>query len=94
MGDDPRRMHVWVSGRVQGVWFRESTKKAAEALGVVGWVRNLPDGRVEGVFEGPGEAVDKLVAWCRHGPDAAVVLAVHDEQEAATGEFEAFRVVR
>ncbi len=88
------RMHVWVSGTVQGVWFRESTKKAAEALGVVGWVRNLPDRRVEGVFEGPASAVDQLVAWCNHGPERAMVTAVHAESESATGEFEAFRVLR
>ena len=89
-----KRVHLWISGRVQGVWFRESTKRAAEALGVVGWVRNRPDGRVEGIFEGPAGAVDQLVAWCRHGPERARVDAVHVEDEAATGGFEAFRVER
>lgn len=89
-----KRVHLWISGRVQGVWFRESAKKAAEALGVVGWVRNRPDGRVEGVFEGPAGAVEQLVAWCRHGPERARVDALHVEDEPATGGFEAFRVER
>lgn len=87
-------MHIWVSGRVQGVYFRESTKKAAEALGVVGWVRNLPDRRVEAVAEGPAAAVDQWLAWCRHGPERAVVTAVHAEDETAQGSFVDFRVQR
>ena len=89
-----KRVHVFVSGRVQGVWFRESTKTEAENLGVKGWVRNLVDGRVEAVFEGPEASVDRLVAWCDAGPSAARVERVDAEKEEPTGEFSAFRVVR
>lgn len=65
--------HVWVSGRVQGVFFRASTREEAMRRGVVGWVRNLPDGRVEAVFRGRREAVDACLAWCREGPPGARV---------------------
>ena len=68
-------IHFWVTGRVQGVYFRASTQAAARQLGLTGWVRNLPDGRVEGVACGPGKALDKLVAWLHHGPEHAAVTA-------------------
>lgn len=61
------RAHVLVSGKVQGVFFRDTTKTEAEKRGVSGWVRNLRDGRVEAVFEGDARAVDEMVAWCRVG---------------------------
>lgn len=83
-----RRVHVWVSGRVQGVWFRQSCADVAAAAGVRGWVRNLPDGRVEGVFEGGAASVEQMVAWCRSGPPRAVVAdveAVAEELEGLTG---------
>lgn len=67
------RAHVFVVGRVQGVWFRASTRDMARELGLAGWVRNLPDGGVEAVFEGPRAAVERAVAWCRTGPQAARV---------------------
>ena len=67
------RVRVIVDGRVQGVFFRDSTRREALALGVTGWVRNLSDGRVEAVFEGEPEAVADAVAWSRRGPDRAVV---------------------
>ena len=67
------RVHVFVSGMVQGVFFRQKTKRQAESLGVNGWVRNLPDGRVEAVFEGEEEAVKALVEYCHHGPSSARV---------------------
>lgn len=70
------RVRVLVSGRVQGVFFRESTRRQAEGRGVSGWVRNLPDGRVEALFEGPDPLVEGLVAWCQHGPPAAQVDGV------------------
>ena len=74
---DLLRVHVFVSGRVQGVWFRESTRKMANRLGVAGWVRNLPDGRVEAVFEGPPEAVrDSMKGVCAHIPAARVLRRV------------------
>jgi len=75
------RYRVLVSGRVQGVFFRDSCRRVAEEHDVGGWVRNLPDGRVEAVFEGPPHDVRLLVDWARHGPRRAVVddIAVHPE---------------
>lgn len=75
------RYRVLVSGRVQGVFFRDSCRRVAEDHDVGGWVRNLPDGRVEAVFEGPPDDVRLLVDWARHGPRRAVVddIAVHAE---------------
>ncbi len=70
------RRHVLISGRVQGVWFRQRCAETARAAGVSGWVRNLPDGRVEAVFEGAPDAVASLLAWCRTGPPRARVDAV------------------
>jgi acylphosphatase len=91
---DVKRVHVLVSGTVQGVWFRESTRRQAEGLGVVGWVRNLPDGRVEAVFEGPPPGVDALVAWCHEGPPNARVEQVEAKAAEPTGEFSSFAVLR
>lgn len=87
-------VHVFVSGIVQGVWFRENTRMQAEALGVRGWVRNLVDGRVEGVFEGDAPAVDRLVRWCHEGPEAARVTGVEVREEGAAGGFSGFRIER
>ena len=86
------RSHVWVSGRVQGVWYRQSCASLAEELHVSGWVRNLPDGRVEGVFEGTIESLDRMVAWCRNGPPRAVVKAVEEVVEKPQG-CEGFQVL-
>jgi len=79
------RAHVWVSGRVQGVWYRQSCSDQARSAGVTGWVRNCADGRVEAVFEGLGEAVDRMVAWCRVGPPRAVVDNVDVVREEPEG---------
>lgn len=87
-------MHLWVSGLVQGVYFRESTRQEADRWQVKGWVRNLPDGRVEAVLEGPADAVDAVAAWCRRGPPSAKVEHVEAKAEPATGEFRAFDVRR
>jgi len=67
------RAQVRVTGRVQGVFFRQSTVEMARPLGVNGWVRNLPDGSVEALFEGEREAVERAIAWCRQGPPRAKV---------------------
>jgi acylphosphatase len=74
-----------VEGRVQGVWFRDSTRREAERLGLAGWVRNLPDGTVEAVFEGAPPAVASAVAWARRGPENAVVTAVFESAEKTEG---------
>jgi acylphosphatase len=83
------RYRVVISGRVQGVFFRDTCRRRALEYGVSGWVRNLPDGRVEAVFEGPAESVDRLVAWARHGPGLAVVadVSVRREQPEGLGTF-------
>jgi acylphosphatase len=70
---------------VQGVFFRHRTAEQARSEGLAGWVRNLPDGRVEAVFEGPAEAVDRLVAWCRRGPEGARVEDVRAQPEEPEG---------
>ncbi|HVA73176.1 MAG TPA: acylphosphatase [Acidimicrobiales bacterium] len=74
-----------MSGRVQGVWYRQSCADVARAAGVCGWVRNLSDGRVEAVFEGGAESVDRMVAWCRVGPPRASVVGVEVAREQAEG---------
>jgi acylphosphatase len=89
-----KRAHVFITGTVQGVWFREATREQAAQLNVKGYVRNLPDGRVEAVFEGTEFAVDSLVAWCQRGPERARVRHVDAAEEPATGEFETFQVLR
>jgi acylphosphatase len=80
------RAHVYVSGRVQGVWFREACRGEANVAGVGGWVRNLADGRVEAVFDGAEAAVEHMVAWCHDGPARARVEAVEVRREQPTGE--------
>ena len=79
------RARVIVEGRVQGVWFRDSTRREAASLGVAGWVRNLPDGRVEAVFEGEPESVAGMVAWSARGPERAVVTSVERHAEEPEG---------
>jgi acylphosphatase len=85
------RRRVVVRGRVQGVFFRGTTQDEAARAGVDGWVRNLPDGSVEAVFEGPPEAVAALIAWTRRGPRHARVKEVDVQEEAPSGE-RGFRV--
>jgi acylphosphatase len=79
------RRHVLVHGRVQGVWFRETTRRTAEGTGVSGWVRNTADGAVEAVFEGPEHAVEALVAFCADGPPRARVDRVDVREEPPEG---------
>jgi len=86
------RLQVKISGRVQGVWFRASTRDEAVLLGLTGWVRNLPDGRVEAVFEGPEETLQQMLAWCRQGPPSARVDAVETEWSPGKGEFTDFSI--
>ena len=81
-----KRVHVTVSGRVQGVGFRHAAGQRARSFDVAGWVRNNADGTVEAVFEGEPERVDALVAWCRRGPGGARVDDVRVELEAPNGE--------
>ncbi|HEX5131743.1 MAG TPA: acylphosphatase [Candidatus Krumholzibacteria bacterium] len=82
-GGDTAALHAWVSGRVQGVFFRDSTRREALALCLAGWVRNLPDGRVEVLFVGSRTACERALAFVRTGPPAASVVDVEWVWEAA-----------
>jgi acylphosphatase len=86
------RAHVFVNGRVQGVFFRSQTKHNADRHNVTGWVRNLPDGRLEAVFEGEKETVQTLTEFCKHGPSGARVTNVELTWETYTGEFDRFKI--
>jgi len=88
VSEGPVRRRVRASGNVQGVFFRDSTRREADARGVAGWVRNRGDGTVEAVFEGPPAAVDAMVAFCRSGPghaDVREVELVSEEPEGLSG---------
>lgn len=86
------RAHLVIRGRVQGVWFRASTRDRARELGVTGWVRNRPDGSVEVVAEGGRERMQRLITWCHQGPEGALVTDVEVEWQAYRGEFREFSV--
>jgi len=86
------RAHVYVNGMVQGVFFRTETQDEAIRQGVTGWIRNRPDGRVEAVFEGEKETVDKLIEFCKRGPTGARVTNVEIAWEGFKGEFQGFRI--
>ena len=86
------RAHVIVAGRVQGVFFRVETKRQAEKYNVNGWVRNMPDGNVEAVFEGEEDNVKQLIKFCQHGPLVAEVTNVNVIREPFRDEFRRFEV--
>jgi len=85
-------VYFLVSGRVQGVFFRRATKQQADMHGLGGWVRNLPDGRVEGMAAGEPRRLDDFINWLQRGPDLARVLKVEVEQVEAEGEFFGFDI--
>jgi acylphosphatase len=87
------RVHLKIEGRVQGVWFRESTRKKAQSLGVLGWVRNRSDGTVEAMAEGEEGKVKALVSWCHQGPPSAQVTRVSKAWDEWQDEFNSFDVV-
>lgn len=89
-----KRVHLFVTGRVQGVFFRASTRDTARRLGLTGWVRNLSDGRVEGLFEGEEESLRRLLEWCRRGPAGAAPEKLEPEWKDYSGEFKDFRIRR
>ena len=80
------RVRVVITGRVQGVWFRESCREQARAEGISGWVRNRFDGAVEAEFEGKEPAVERMIEWCRSGPRRAVVTGIDVHDVPPTGE--------
>lgn len=88
------RVRVTVSGRVQGVFFRSTTRDEAESHNVSGWVKNLSDGRVEALFEGEKDVVEQLIEFCRKGPANAVVGDVEVVWEEYKAEFTGFRILR
>ena len=87
------KAHVYIRGRVQGVFFRATTKEKASEFGIHGWVKNCTDGRVEAVFEGKKEAVDKMIDWCRKGPAGAIVEEVQVHKEEHSGAFNRFSIM-
>ena len=88
------RAAVVIRGRVQGVWFRQSTKQTADRYAVTGWVRNNPDHSVEAVFEGQRAAVQSVLDWCHCGPEQAQVEEVQLEWQTASGQYSNFQVLR
>jgi len=90
---DRTRAHVFVSGKVQGVFYRANTRDAARDADVDGWVKNLSDGRVEAVFEGPEDAVESMVEWCHEGSPRSRVDDVSAEYEEPEG-IEGFEIRR
>ncbi|MDR3566580.1 MAG: acylphosphatase [Syntrophobacteraceae bacterium] len=89
---EKRRVRVWITGRVQGVYFRAYTRDAGRSIGVAGWVRNLPDGRVEAVFEGDQDKVEEMVEWCYTGSPHSRVENVDIRDEPYSGEFDKFKI--
>ena len=87
------RKHVFVSGRVQGVFFRQETRLRARCLGLAGFVKNLKDGRVEAIIEGEEKKVKKLISWIKKGPALARVKSVKILSEQYKGEFKKFKVI-
>lgn len=87
-----KRVHVYISGRVQGVCFRAITQRTALNLKLTGWVRNMDDGRVEALLEGEDAAVDQMVAWCRTGPPAARVDDIDIIEKPYMGNLRSFHI--
>lgn len=87
------RAHVFVEGRVQGVFYRVNARDEAKDLGITGWIKNLEDGRVEAVFEGTENLVKEMVLWCKGGTRLARVDDVKVSWETHSGEFDGFQVV-
>jgi acylphosphatase len=90
---DSRRFHVTISGRVQGVFFRANTVRQALALGLCGWVKNLPDGRVETVFAGESGNAEKMLSWCKTGTPPARVDHVDYSEEPVDGSLNDFKII-
>ena len=90
--DDRARVHLIVSGRVQGVFFRHSAMEQARQLGLSGWVRNVPSGEVEIMAEGPRKSLEMFYAWAHDGPPSARVEEVREEWSGYRGEFSGFHV--
>lgn len=88
------RVHIFVNGKVQGVYYRQNTAQKAQELRINGWVRNLSDGRVEAVMEGDEINIDKMLAWCKQGPPDAIVSGLEVNNEEYKDEFNAFDIIK
>ena len=86
------RAHVWISGNVQGVFFRSSLRSQVLLKQAKGWVKNLNDGRVEAVFEGRKETIEELIAYCRKGPPGSVIDDIEVKWEKPTSRFDSFDI--
>lgn len=86
------RVHVVISGQVQGVWFRASTRDKAQQLGLIGWVKNTPEGNVEAVFEGEENLVREMLEWCHHGPPLAEIENVEVKKQRPSNDFDDFSI--
>lgn len=89
-----KRVKITVKGKVQGVWYRQSTLEIATKLDIKGWVRNLPDGDVEITAEGEAEALESLIEWCKKGPPLAVVKEVKVVEQPYIGDLTKFQITR
>jgi acylphosphatase len=87
-----KKVHVYISGRVQGVFFRAETQRTAVTLNLTGWVSNMETGGVEAIFEGEDKAVDQMLAWCRSGPPAARVDHLDISEEPYAGDLLSFKI--
>lgn len=88
-----KRVHLLIYGRVQGVWFRTSTKNKAKQIGLMGWVKNTSDGYVEAVFEGEEEFIEEMIDWCHIGPKLANVTDVKIKYEKFMEDFLEFNII-
>jgi len=86
------RVHVYISGRVQGVGYRYSTLDQAQKLGIAGWVKNTYDRKVEAVFEGDENIVEQMLLWCKSGPPMSFVTDIEVQKGQYTGEFDSFKI--
>ena len=87
------RRHLKIHGIVQGVYFRQSTRKQAQKLGLTGWISNQPDGTVEAIIEGPSRAVETLISWAHRGPEEAQVSSVGVQALTGSAEYPDFRIL-
>ena len=88
------RVHIFITGKVQGVYFRQNAALKAQELNVSGWIRNLKDGRVEAVFEGEKTNINKLLNWCKQGPKDAIVRNTETINEPFKNEYSDFQIIK
>ena len=87
------KKHIFITGRVQGVGFRHFTRKNADKIGITGWVKNLPDGRVEALFQGPEQKVNELIDRCKEGPISAYVKEIDVNKAEDAKDHDSFEVI-